>query len=282
MRTETGIDVGAYLQRIGYAARPAATIEALRALHELHPRSIAFENLDPLLGWPVRLDPASLEAKLVRGGRGGYCFEQNLLFAEVLTAFGFAVDGLAARVCLNAPIGTTPPRSHMLLLVRVAGERWIADVGFGGQTPTAPLQLDSDAVQATPNGSYRIARDGEAFELLAQIGGEWKLLYRFDLQRQFRSDYEVANWYVSTHPESPFVTTLIAARADRGHRYTLRNNEFAIHHASGRSERHRLANLARLRAVLETELRIRLPSHPDVDRALQRVIDAASDSGNSK
>src|SRR5262245_56084487 len=99
------IDLGAYLERIGYAGPRTATIETLRALHARHPDAIPFENLNPLLRWPVLLDAASLDKKLVRGGRGGYCFEHNLLFRHALTALGFRTTCLAARVLWNAPEG---------------------------------------------------------------------------------------------------------------------------------------------------------------------------------
>ena len=79
------IDLDAYFRRIGYDGPRDASLETLRELHRLHPQAIPFENLDPLLGRPVNLDPASLQAKLVEGGRGGYCFEQNgvLVFRRI-------------------------------------------------------------------------------------------------------------------------------------------------------------------------------------------------------
>jgi hypothetical protein len=70
------IDRDAYFERIGYDGARKPTLDTLRALHRLQPQVVAFENLDPLLGRPVRLDAPSLEQKLVHGGRGGYCFEQ--------------------------------------------------------------------------------------------------------------------------------------------------------------------------------------------------------------
>ncbi len=71
------IDLDAYFRRIGFAGAAGPNRPTLDALHRLHPQAIAFENLDPLLGQPVRLDAAALEDKLVRSGRGGYCYEQN-------------------------------------------------------------------------------------------------------------------------------------------------------------------------------------------------------------
>jgi len=92
------IDLDAYFRRVGYDGPRDASLKTLRDLHYLHPQAIAFENLDPLLGRPVKLDPASLQEKLVEGGRGGYCFEHNTLFAGVLRTLGFTVQEATARV----------------------------------------------------------------------------------------------------------------------------------------------------------------------------------------
>src|SRR5262245_12466747 len=116
------IDIDAYFQRIGYSGERTPTLDTLRAIHVRHPEAIPFENLNPWLGWPVRLDAPSLEQKLVRDGRGGYCYEHNLLLIHVLKAMGFQVMGLAARVLWNAPEGTVTARTHMLLLVDLNGK----------------------------------------------------------------------------------------------------------------------------------------------------------------
>src|SRR5262245_49690105 len=96
------IDLAAYFERISYAGDTSPSRATLEALHLAHATHIPFENLDVLLGRPIRLDLASLQAKLVRDRRGGYCFEQNRLFASVLESLGFAVTTLAARVRFRA------------------------------------------------------------------------------------------------------------------------------------------------------------------------------------
>src|SRR5262245_9602863 len=109
------LELPAYLARIDYTGELRPTRAALEALHLAHLRHIPFENLDVLLGRPIRLDLDSLQAKLVGGGRGGYCFEQNTLFAEALERVGFRVKRLAARVRFGA--AHILPRTHMLLEV---------------------------------------------------------------------------------------------------------------------------------------------------------------------
>src|SRR4029077_20667326 len=133
------LDLDAYFQRIGYAGSRAPSRATLDALHLAHATHIPFENLDILLGRPIRLDLASLQSKLIDSKRGGYCFEQNTLFAAVLEQIGFRVTKLAARVRFGAT--RLLPRTHMQLRVDVEGAPSLAEVGFGGDGPLLPVPL---------------------------------------------------------------------------------------------------------------------------------------------
>jgi N-hydroxyarylamine O-acetyltransferase len=265
-------DLNSYFQRIGCAEGPrAATPDTLRALHLHHAQAIAFENLDPLGGHTVKLDLPSLEGKLVHGGRGGYCYEHNLLFSHVLQELGFRVTGLAARVLWNAPEDAIRARSHMLLRVDFGAEPYIADVGFGGQTLTGPLRLIADVVQPTPHEPYRLIQQGGDFVLQTQLRDTWKSLYRFDLQQQFQVDYEVSSWYLCNHPQSPFVTNLMAARPVPGGRYALFNSQLTFHSLEGHTEQRKLASADEIRAALHTQFGLRVPASPTLDAALARL-----------
>jgi N-hydroxyarylamine O-acetyltransferase len=271
--TETGIDLEAYFQRIDYVGKRTPTLATLRAIHARHAAMIPFENLTPFLRQPVRLDVASLQHKLIQSGRGGYCFEQNLLLRAVLLALGFRVTGLAARVRWNVPDEVVTARGHMLLRVDLDEQIYLVDVGFGGLTLTAPLRLVTDIEQPTPHELFRVIAAGDAYLMQAQIDQSWMPLYRFDLQEQHLPDYEVTNWYLSNHPNSHFVTGLMAARPDVDRRYALRNNQLSIHYLNGGTERHVLTTVAALRATLEDAFQIRLPETPDLDPALQRLVE---------
>ncbi|HXF62185.1 MAG TPA: arylamine N-acetyltransferase [Caldilineaceae bacterium] len=270
-----GLDLGAYFRRIGYTGAREPALEVLQALIQQHTRTIAFENLNPWLRWPVYLDLASIQHKLVHNGRGGYCFEQNMLFSYVLEALGFSVTRLAARVVWNRPADTPAPRSHMLLCVIIEGRPYLADVGFGGMTPTGALCLEPDIVQDTLHEPYRLVRMGKGFLLQAEVGEKWAPLYRFDLHEQEIADYEVSNWYVSNHPQSHFVTGLTVARPDSERRYALHNTELAIHHRHGITERHTLTSVDELRVTLTETFHLTLPSEPAMDLALQRLVEQA-------
>jgi N-hydroxyarylamine O-acetyltransferase len=270
------IDLDAYFRRIGFTGRAAADRATLEALSRLHPQAIAFENLDPLLGVPVRLDAAAIEDKLVRSGRGGYCYEQNLLLMHVLRALGFAVRGLGARVLWGAAEGAVTARAHMLLCVDLDGARHIADVGFGGTTPTAPLRLDTEDAQPTPHEPFRLSRSGDEFVLQAAVGKSWQSLYRFDLQEQFQPDYEIVNWYQCTSPNSYFTQNLMAARAVAGARYALRNAALSVHHGDGTTERRTLRTPTELRDALAGPFGVKLPGGAGLDALMTRLTAVAA------
>ncbi|UNK49556.1 arylamine N-acetyltransferase [Lysobacter sp. S4-A87] len=256
------MNLDAYLRRVGYDGPLQASVDVLDALAFRHATTIAFENLDPFAGHPVELAPPALERKLVGEERGGYCFEHNLLLAQVLQAIGFQVSGLAARVLWTQPDEAITPRSHMLLRVEMEQGTRLVDVGFGGLTLTTSLALRDGEDQATPHETFRLQlRDGDWW-MQARLPDRWATLYRFDLQRQYPVDYEASNYYLSTNPGSHFVTGLRVARPVAGGRHALRDRELSFHGLDGASERRTLADIAELRATLEGTFGIRLPQSP--------------------
>lgn len=264
------IDLDAYMARIGYDGSRAPTLVTLRELHRLHPAAIAFENLDPLLGRPVPIDRVSLENKLVHAGRGGYCFEQNLLFSHALRALGYKFNEHTARVVWNRPEGVRTQRSHLLLVVDIDGTRYLADVGFGGNVLTAPLVLDEAGPQQTPHEPYRIVRDGDDYIVEFNPRGEWLKLLRFDLSEQIYEDHVQSNWFVSTHPQSIFTRQLMGARALPGKRYALANNMLTVHHMNGGSDK-RALGATELRDALADLFDIKLDGLHSLDDALARL-----------
>lgn len=272
-------DLDHYLERIGFEGTPRRDLTTLQQLHHLHPLAIPFENLDPWLGRPVSLEPTHVFTKLVTQKRGGYCFEQNLLFREALEALGFDVVGLSARVVWNLPEGVTLPRTHMLLLTTIDARRYVADVGFGGLTLTAPLELESSAMQTTPHEAFRIARAPAHFILQANVAGDWQSLYRFGLEEQTPADYAMANYFVGTHPQSRFVQQLLAGRPGKGMRHALLDSRYSRHHAGKASEQQQLDDPAALRNVLEQELGIALGELPEFDAKARNLFSNRTQPG---
>jgi len=229
------VNLDHYFTRIGYEGPRAATLEVLQTLHRLHPRAIPFENLNPFTRRAVKLDLESVERKLVTNHRGGYCFEQNALFANVLMQLGFKVTPLLARVLWGRDSDEAPPRTHMVLRIDLENEAWIVDVGFGSVTLTAPLRLAAGIAQRTPLGTFRLAdASHNALYLDVQARDEsWTRVYRFDLHAVEWVDYETSNWYTSTAPDSIFLSTLIVCRVMPDARIALFNDQLSERAADG-------------------------------------------------
>lgn len=253
------IDLDAYFRRIGYDGPKEATLPVLRELHRLHPRAIPFENLNVLLGRGVKVDLGSVQDKLVHARRGGYCFEHNLLFSAVLTALGFSVTDLAARVQWNRPEGALTPRTHRLVKVRTFEGDYQADVGFGGLTQTAPLRLEAGA----EDGGYRIVAVGGELQLQFRLPAGWAPVYQFDETPQQAIDYELANWFVSTHPSSPFVSSLMAAWVGEDRRYAVFNRELSEYPHAGGAQRRALTP-GELEALLHDTFGLARPEGADL------------------
>jgi N-hydroxyarylamine O-acetyltransferase len=241
---KSALDLDAYLARIGYTADLAPNLSTLRGLHQAHATSIPFENLDILLGRSIDLDLASVFDKLVTRRRGGYCFEQNTLFAAVLEAVGFQVTRLGARVLMGTD--HIRPRTHMLLSVETEGASWLADVGFGGEGLLTPILLDQRNPAEQFGRAFRVDDRGTIKVLQALHAEGWFNLYAFTLERQYPIDYVVANHYTSTHPDSIFVKALIVQRMSTRSRWVLRNFQLTEVNRDGDIIRHLSDNEALL------------------------------------
>lgn len=270
---EMTIDLNAYLERIEYLGDLVPNLETLQKLQECHTRTIPYEDLNPLLGIPVKLDPESLQRKIVQEKRGGYCFEQNGLFRLALEAIGFQVIPLAGRVLWNHQEDEMTARTHMILLVNIEQQPYISDVGFGGQVPTIPLLLNPDKIQETPLEPYKFEKRGDDFLLKSPIRHEWRTLYRFNLNPVPPIDYKLANWYTSTHPDSPFVHDLKVVRTDTGCRYTLLNNRLTIHRINRESEHQFLAKTGEIREALESVFKLHLPRVNNLEPTLAKILE---------
>jgi N-hydroxyarylamine O-acetyltransferase len=270
------VDLDAYFARIGYDGPREPTLDVLRAIHQKHPDAIPFENIDVLLGKPISLDPADVDAKLITAGRGGYCYEQNGLLKRVLTALGFDVTGLIARVLWMVPADTSPrPRSHMVLGVRVPGDDtfWLADVGFGGCVLTTPLRLFSDDIQTTPNGEFRILpidELGGERRVQANLSGRWAATYQVALGAWADQDYEQANFYTYAHPGSHFTWSLTAGRVTPTARFALKNNRLTWRDADGALVEQRDLSADELEAILRDT--IGLPVEPAWRPVIEKIV----------
>ena len=255
--------IDAYFARIGFTGPREPSLATLKALHRLHPSAIAFENIDVLMRQPISLAPQAIAEKLVTGGRGGYCYEQNTLLLAVLRTLGFQATSVGARILWNAPAGTTPARVHMLLLVDLPEGRYLSDVGFGRLTLGEPLRLAPDVAQPSPQGTYRLVRCGDEFQLQAALNSEWIAIYQLSLQEQLPADWDVVHWHTSTHPSSIFTRSLMVSRSADAARYALLDRRLRIYDRSGLADQRVLATADELRTTLQDDFKLKLPDGCD-------------------
>lgn len=196
------LDLDRYFARVGLDGSDTsiATLQRAQVI------SIPYENVDVQLGREVRLDTASLAAKLVDGGRGGYCFELNTLFAAVLEGLGHRVTRLLGRVRLTDAVEPRPA-THMVLLV----DDQVVDVGFGSATPTGPIPLGGAATYGP--WTWRTERietaEGESGWAMRFYD---LLLYTFTEEPRHPVDFVTPNHFTSTHPLAVFTQLLMAQR----------------------------------------------------------------------
>lgn len=224
------MDLDAYLRRVGLDRPDRPSLDALRRLHAAHVAAIPFENLDVQMGRPIRIEIGVIEAKLVTARRGGYCYEQNTLFSEVLRTLGFDVRLCEARVRLGSAVPR--PRTHAVLAVTIEGRPWLCDVGFGCDGLMEPLPFDGRTLDQEP-WSYRLVPEGNVLVLQRHRSHAWDPLYALSPEGCLAVDYEMANWYTSTFPESRFVLSLTAQRTLPRERRALRNLTYTVVTADG-------------------------------------------------
>ncbi len=263
------LDLSAYLQRIGFVIEPEPTVETLVGIHRLHATTIPFENLDIMAGRPIKIDLESIQTKLVKSRRGGYCFEHNLLLAAVLEKIGFDVTVLAARVRYH--FRDIPPRTHILLQVIVDGYPYLADVGFGALGLLEPMPMTARVESQQSGWRYRLIEGMSGWTLQSVEGKDWLDLYSFNLEPQHPIDLEVANWFVSTHPQSRFVKFLIVQRSIGDTRFLIRKDHLIIDKL-GDQKIERIIDEQHMSSILGTIFGIEVS--PDLN--FRRMIDRAS------
>lgn len=269
------IDLEAYLQRVGYTGPRQPRFELLAALCAHQPAHIPYENIDPLLGTPPSLDAEAVNQKLLHRGRGGYCFEQNLLLKHALEALGFEVEALATRVVWMRPADAPlRPRSHMLLKVTVPHDgghaSYIADAGFGGNLMDTPLPLVADEPQRTPHATLRFTLDSRSgtptYTAETRLPAGWAPMYRFTLEPHAAADYEPLNWFTATHPTSIFCHNLLMERVTPELRVGLFNDRLVQRRPGVPPATTRLGSQQEFDAALQEHFHLQLT--PDVRSAL--------------
>lgn len=260
-------DLDAYLKRIDWRGQVRQDLATLRGLQQAHMMRIPFENLDVLLGRPVRLDLPGLQDKLVRARRGGYCFEQVTLLAAALEALGFAPRRHAARVVRYLP-REQAPRTHMFLTVPVAEGVFVVDPGLGGPAPRLPLPLAPDAPVHCGADEHWLHRETQQWVLRLRSGGQTHDLWVSPIEPDIAVDFEMGNHYTSTYPQSVFRQNLTLRALTPDGRVSLRNRDLTIERGA-LVEQRQIADRSELRALLQAYFGFDLP---EVERLVVPLI----------
>ena len=263
------MNLDSYLARISYAGPREPTLETLRALHYAHLLAVPFENLDIHRGVPIVLDEERFFDKIVLHRRGGFCYELNGLFAELLRELGFRVTLLSGRVPI-AENRVGPEFDHLTLRVDLATP-WLADVGFG-ESFVEPLPLLPNAEQFQRNIFYcldtreerwRVLRyapdpcNRRGVPVLADTDSQWRTLYDFTLLPRRLSDFEGMCRHHQTSPESHFTRNRVCSILTPSGRVTLTGTRLVITEEGQRRES-ALATVPEYDAALEEFFGIRL------------------------
>jgi N-hydroxyarylamine O-acetyltransferase len=276
-----------YLDRIGLDEHPAVSAEGLALLQLAHRQAIGFENLDICLGRPVRIDSEAVFAKLVEQGRGGYCFEHNRLYADMLGLLGIESRPLLARVLLGIPDGVVTPRTHTLLLARIEGQAWIADAGFGGSyVPPLPLEDGAEAVtgdgarhrllrageRGSLSGEWRLERAGPAAATDGRCAphADWQAQYVFDLAEVAPDDLEMSNHWTSTRPGTRFTSLHVASIVLPDGFAAMSERQLTVHR-DGMGETRTIADARDYAQTLRETFRINLSDDEAVGLPLFKV-----------
>ena len=246
-----------YLAHIS-VKQPEVSLSFINKLQNSHIRSFPFSNLGVLLHENLSLDSQVLFERVVTKQRGGYCFEHNKIFFELLKSFGFQCDIVLARVLHNRDIDV--PRTHRITRVALAGSNYIVDVGFGPLCSRKPLLLDMEKPQDQGDAVYRIIQPDPGRYLLQkkEVDG-WFTLYSFDNGRYTEADCLCGHHYSSTHPDAVFVNNLVVSRKSYDDVRFLKNGEF--HHIRrGETTITEITSKDNLGVILRQEFGLNLPA----------------------
>ena len=228
------MDVDRCLERIGYRESTEPTLKIVRNLQMAFLQTVPFENLDIHLGRKIELASESIYEKIVSRKRGGFCYECNILFFDLLKALGFQVKYLSARMVKGTTVG--PEYDHMVLLVTLE-EDYLVDVG-NGQSCREPLRIDGTNNATSEGYTYTIGAHGKNHALYyQQSNAERAPRFLFTLKPRKRADFSGMCHYNQTSPDSVFTQRRLVTIATAEGRVTLTDMLLSITKEGEQQER---------------------------------------------
>jgi N-hydroxyarylamine O-acetyltransferase len=234
------MNIGDYLERIGYSGPVRADLKTLSALQRAHMLTVPFENLDIALGHSVRLEQSALWDKIISRRRGGFCYELNGMFAWLLKEIGFEITYLNAVTYYPATDSFGSDFDHLALLVTAPRQstRWLVDVGYGDNF-TIPMNIEDPREQVEGQRAYWVEPFKNGYQLWRRnYDGTIQSQYTFDLIGHcFPSAYEAGCRYHQTSLDSFFMKRRLISRLTEDGRITLENQRMIVTKNGGKMER---------------------------------------------
>ncbi len=213
------------LNRINFEGVPSPDLASLFRLHEFHVRSVPFENIDVQQKVPIRLELGHLYEKVAINKRGGFCYELNYLFFELLSEIGFNVNMISARVFDSDP---GPEFDHLALLVVLADHLWLCDVGFGDLF-VKPVMVIPDKVQSDGRNHFKLEEIEESWLLwMSSDGIEFEKKYQFSAISRSIVEFKDQCHFKQFSPESYFVKNTVVTLATENGRKTIFNEKYMV------------------------------------------------------
>lgn len=244
-------DIQGFLQRIEFDGPIDGSLDCLAALKTAFLETVPFENIDIHIPRKIKLSPERAAAKIIGEKRGGFCYECNGLFHDILAASGYEVRMCSARMYKQETL--SPPFEHMVLIVTLGGADYLVDVG-NGESVRAPLDLARQEISGTPEGkSYRLGRLEGALALFVQeqTDADWAPRFTFDPTPRSREEFADRCDYQQTSEDSVFTTQPLATLALADGRRTLRGAHYKEQRAGKAEEERMLTDEAAYYACLD-------------------------------
>jgi N-hydroxyarylamine O-acetyltransferase len=231
------MDTFKYLQRINYIGEIRPSLQVLSKLQKAHLLHIPFENLDIIAKIPIELIIEKLYNKIVLNNHGGFCYELNGLFFELLKKIGFEVKMVSARV-YNKNKGYGAEFDHMAIIVRIKKVEYLTDVGFG-EFAFTPIKIEMNTVQEDRQGKFKIEKYDENYFLVSKHDTDkWIPEYIFSSQSRELKEYVGMCNYHQTSPDSHFTWKRICSLPTEKGRITITGNTLKITSQGKHTEKH--------------------------------------------
>ncbi len=218
------MDIDRYLARLNLTERPRPNWQGLARLQEAHLLNVPFENLAIHYGQPIDLTTRAIFDKIVSKKRGGFCYELNTLFNDLLTKIGFQTQLLSGRVYSQDKDEYGPEFDHLTILVHLADRSYLTDVGFG-EFSFDPVPFETGKPFELSRGNFQIDLHDNTYYRLSKISkGKPYPQYLFQAKPRNLEEFRAMCHYHQTSPDSYFTQQKFISIPTQNGRVTLSGN----------------------------------------------------------